>query len=376
MTLGIVASQPLASLLASLPLPSFPLAQAAASAAGHDTGTMAAPSLPAVLPPPVILTFCIVAGLGTFLLLPRRRNPATAGAATSLGGVLVLFAGLTLGLMLIRYDATSDAGGPGVYFWIFSAIALLGALRVVTHPRPVYSALYFVLTVFATAGLFILLWAEFMAAALVIIYAGAILVTYVFVIMLAASTVQAGLGKMAEYDAVSRDPVIASAVGFALTGVLLFVIFDGSRPVSAPSHTYTYSATKAETGGRRVAVEGEVDAPSAAAARDLLGPELVIDPGKNPEQSASIQALGRYLFKDQAVNLELAGLILTLGMVGAILIARRRVVHTGATVPAPGGFGGAGGEAFTAPATPISDDPYSIPVYGTDNPKQKAYPET
>ena len=62
----------------------------------------------------------------------------------------------------------------------------VGAIRVVTHPKPVYSALYFVLTVFASAGLFVLLWAEFMAAALVLIYAGAILVTYVFVIMLAA----------------------------------------------------------------------------------------------------------------------------------------------------------------------------------------------
>ena len=82
----------------------------------------------------------------------------------------------------------------GVYFWIFSAIALVGAVRVVTHPRPVYSALYFVLTVFATAGLFVLLWAEFMAAALVLIYAGAILVTYVFVIMLAAA-VDAAAGR-------------------------------------------------------------------------------------------------------------------------------------------------------------------------------------
>ncbi len=59
-------------------------------------------------------------------------------------------------------------------------------MRVVTHPAPVYSALYFILTVFASAGLFVLLSAGFMAAALVLIYAGAILITYVFVIMLAS----------------------------------------------------------------------------------------------------------------------------------------------------------------------------------------------
>ena len=58
-------------------------------------------------------------------------------------------------------------------------------------------------------------------------------------------------------------------------------------------------------------------------------------------------------------------------MVGAIVIARRRVVAaTSGRRPrrAP--------KSLTAPATPIDDNPHSIPVYGTDNPRQKAYPET
>ena len=123
----------------------------------------------------------MVAGVSTFLLLPGRRSVSIR----RLGGAILLLCGLILGLDLIRFGAETGRY-VNVYFWIFSAIAIFGAVRVVTHPRPVYSALYFVLTVFATAGLFILLWAEFMAAALVLIYAGAILVTYVFVIMLAA----------------------------------------------------------------------------------------------------------------------------------------------------------------------------------------------
>ena len=53
-------------------------------------------------------------------------------------------------------------------------------------------------------------------------------------------------------------------------------------------------------------------------------------------------------------------------MVGAIIIARRRVITEGATAP----------DQVTAQATPLSDDPHSIPVYGTENPRQKAYPET
>src|SRR2546421_933286 len=129
-------------------------------------------------------------------------------------------------------------GGMGPFFWIFSAIAIIGALRVVTHPKPVYSALYFILTVFASAGLFLLLWAEFMAAALVLIYAGAILVTYVFVIMLAAEAAPSGAvparRDLAEHDAVSREPILACAVGFALMGILLFVIFDKAQKLDRP----------------------------------------------------------------------------------------------------------------------------------------------
>src|SRR5205814_6143098 len=98
----------------------------------------------------------------------------------------------------------------------------------------------FVLTVMASAGLFILLWAEFMAAALVVIYAGAILVTYVFVIMLAqqaqAPTEARPMAGLADYDNVSREPIVAAAIGFALMGVLLFVIFDKADGIQRPTN--------------------------------------------------------------------------------------------------------------------------------------------
>lgn len=353
--------------------PQLPAAAAAAAAAGFPTplsplmtlaqSRAAAETLPAAVSPGLLVTICLVAAAGTFLLLPGRRS----GAARSVGGVLVLFAGLLIGLSLVRF-VIGQGQRVDLYFWCFAIIALVGALRVITHARPVYAALYFVLTVFATAGLFVLLWAEFMAAALVLIYAGAILVTYVFVIMLAASSARVGVDKLGEYDAVSREPLVAAAVGFALMGVLLFVILDRAATVPVGDRTYTYRAERS-VNGQTVVVEDEVRASSPAEALERIPEGLTVPAGAQPVEAYSVQALGRYLFRVQGINLELAGLLLTLGMVGAILIARRRVIL-------PDDGLASSKEVLTAPATPVNDDPFSIPVYGTDNPRQKAYPET
>jgi NADH-quinone oxidoreductase subunit J len=290
-------------------------------------------------PPGAILALCVIAGFSTFLLLPGRRDVSIR----RIGGTLLVLCGLIFALHLVRYGIAVGQY-MNFYFWIFAAIALFGAARVVTHPRPVYSALYFVLTVFATSGLFILLWAEFMAAALVLIYAGAILVTYVFVIMLAAQASAPGesaAARMGEYDTASREPFVAAVAGFAIMGMLLFVIFDKANGLIPPLDRVGHQVT----GDARV--HDLADVPNAG----------------------NTQELGVYLFRDQLVNLELASVLLTVSMVGAILIARRRVYL-------PGVQAGLEPEVITASATPIDDNPHSIPVYGTLNPRQKEYPET
>src|SRR3954470_16338897 len=264
----------LAQLLAQAQLPTtMPAARAAANASGAG-GAAAVPVAPVV-----ILVLCAVAGVGTVLLLPSRRE----APFRKIGGAIVAAAGSILAAILVRYAAGTAGGQMNLYFWIFSTVALVGAVRVITHTRPVYSALYFVLTVFAAAGLFVLLWAEFMAAALVLIYAGAILVTYVFVIMLAAeaapaSTTGAGTGDgdapggtgalstLSETDAISREPLAACAVGFALLGVLLFVIFDKAQAVTRGA------------------------APAASAQVETNGPHL-----------EGVQLLGDFLFRRHLV---------------------------------------------------------------------------
>lgn len=279
-----------------------------------------------VLSPITILVLCIVAGVGTVLLLPGKRESTIRW----IGGMILLGALLIFIALIVRQGAAMR--GEGVYFWLFAAIAVISGIRVISHPKPVYSALYFVLTVLAVAGLFVLLWTEFMAAALILIYAGAILVTYVFVIMLASQAHSGATGRVAEgaeYDRVSREPALAAAVGFTLMGILLFVIFE-----------------KAEGMGRSPVEK----APTAAVAQG----------------GGSVRALGSYLFTDQLLTLELAGVLLTVSMVGAVIIARRYVDEQ-ETQTRP--------EVIVTPATPLDDDPHSIPVFGTRNPVAKAYPE-
>ena len=306
------------------------------------TSTFINAAATAILNPLVVLVLCAFAGVATVLMLPGRKETSWA----KVGGVVAMAVGLIFAAMLVRYTATVSPDGMGIYFWVFSAIAIVSAVRVITHPRPVYAALYFVLTVLASSGLFILLWADFMAAALVIIYAGAILITYVFVIMLASQAAPdaATIAGQTDYDDVSRDPVVAAAIGFALMGVLLFVIFDKAdgvnRPVKPPN--------------LKVFVQDGSATPPLA------------------PYDGTTQQLGQYLFNDQMVNLELASLILTISMVGAIVITRRRIVSTDfgdefVETPEP--------ETLHGPATPVNDNPHSIPVYGTKNPRAKAYPE-
>ncbi len=105
-----------------------------------------------------------------------------------------------------------------ILFWSFSALAILAGALLVTQHNPARAALAFALVVLSTCGLFLLLAAPFLMAATIIIYAGAIIVTFLFVIMLAA---QSGLS---DADDRSREPLLTTLTGFVLLGALLFVL--------------------------------------------------------------------------------------------------------------------------------------------------------
>jgi NADH-quinone oxidoreductase subunit J len=70
------------------------------------------------------------------------------------------------------------------FFYLFSAVLLFAAFRVITARNPVYAALYLVLAFFQAAAIWILLRAEFLAIALVLVYVGAVMVLFLFVVMM------------------------------------------------------------------------------------------------------------------------------------------------------------------------------------------------
>jgi NADH:ubiquinone oxidoreductase subunit 6 (subunit J) len=153
----------------------------------------------------------LLAGVGAvYLLLPRPRPvPAWPGV------VLAVVALVLAGVLLV------PAVGPwpeAVLFYAFSALALICGGLLVTQRNPARAAIAFAVVVLSVCGLFLLLAAPFLMAATVIIYAGAIVVTFLFILMLAQ---QEG---PSDADDRSREPLLASITGFLLLGVLAYVL--------------------------------------------------------------------------------------------------------------------------------------------------------
>jgi NADH:ubiquinone oxidoreductase subunit 6 (subunit J) len=172
----------------------------AADAAGHG------PTLwPIGLP-------IILGAAAIYLLLPRPRPFPRLWGALAAALAILSAAGFWIRAGGIRPDT--------ILFYGFSGVAVITGGVLVTHRNPVRAALSFALVVLSTCGLFLLLAAPFLMAATIIIYAGAIIVTFLFVIMLAQQT------GISDADLRSREPLLASITGFVLLGALLFVLRD------------------------------------------------------------------------------------------------------------------------------------------------------
>jgi len=252
--------------------------------------------------PFTLYSACVIGALALYLLVrPGPRGAKVFGTVLGLGAL----AWLTLESVKSSTDPTDR---PGVFFVIFSLIAIASAVRMITHHRPIYSALYFVMVVLSSAGLFLLLEAEFMAFALIIVYAGAILITYVFVLMLSQ---QAPLGDKPEhqpqYDRVPREPAAAAMVGFVMLALLTDMAFNSASQVTAAN---------------------TVEDAQRHALYVLEQLPLSIEEGVKLTESDmpdNIQLVGWALVHEYPASLEVAGIILLLAMFGAVVLAQKQL---------------------------------------------------
>lgn len=158
-------------------------------------------------------------------------------------------------------------------FYLFALMAIGSALCFVTRKSPVAAALWLVNVMFALSGLYVMLDAPFVAAIQVLVYAGAIMVVFVFVVML----LNLGRGEVGDVRSLASR-VGAGAVGIALAAMVLSVLRD-----KIPAVDY---------------------APAT---------ENVVTP------------IAQALFTDYLIAFEVTSLVLLVAVVGAVVLAKRRV---------------------------------------------------
>ena len=173
-----------------------------------------------------------------------------------------------------------------VLFFVFAAAALAGALGVVLSRNPVHAALSLVLTLVSVAVFFLLEDAQLVAAVQIIVYASAIVVLFLFVIMLL------GVDRRESFEEPHRfQRPVAIAVGVIVLAEVLYLA----------GHTW---ATGATVGGER-AIHGSI-----AAGKDHINPN-------------NIERVARVLFTDFLWPFQITAALLVIAVIGSVVLARR-----------------------------------------------------
>jgi NADH-quinone oxidoreductase subunit J len=171
-----------------------------------------------------------------------------------------------------------------ILFYVFAAVIIGGAFGVVLSRRPVGSLLFMVVTLASLAGVYVLLEAHFLAAVQVIVYAGAIMVLFLFVIMLL------NLGH--DYHRDLKGGVFA-VIAFVIVGALAGLL---ARQMGG---TGSGMGAMMATGGRTIDL-------------DLA-------------RYGAVGVIARPLFTTYVVPFEITGILLLVAIVGALVLAKRRV---------------------------------------------------
>ena len=160
-----------------------------------------------------------------------------------------------------------------LFFYVFAGVTCLAGLMVISSRNPVHSVLFLILAFFNSAGLFVLLGAEFLAMLLVVVYVGAVAVLFLFVVMM----LDINFAELR--DGFQRYMPLGLGVGGILLAEILFVFFT----------------------------------------REEMSENLNL-----VSEVSNTRALGRVLYTDYIYLFQVAGLILLVAMIGAITLTLRR----------------------------------------------------
>lgn len=225
------------------------------------------------------LAAIVFAVVGVYLMLRRGPRSRWVGAAMGLVAVLVL----------ARRLEPLGQWGWNVAFWCLAGLTVVAAVATIASRNPIYCAIWFAVSLLGTGALFLLQGAEFLGLATVVVYAGAIVVTFLFLLMLAQP------GGHAYYDRISWGTpamLLATLAGVTITaGIALAVsTMSGDSQVAA----------------------GPVGQVQAQGSEELLPVGLA--------GGQHVARLGGQLFARHLIAIEVVGTLLLVALVGAIAI--------------------------------------------------------
>jgi len=167
-----------------------------------------------------------------------------------------------------------------ILFYLFAGVAVVASLLVIAQRNPIYSVLFLIASFGALSGLYVLLEAPFVAMIQIIVYAGAIMVLFLFVVMLLNAPhedTEEDLERRVRLPAAGRVRVLGGLLALALVVELIWILLSS----------------------RRSAVVFEEEAVS------------------------SVAAIGRLLFTDYAFPFEVTSVLILVALVGSVVLARR-----------------------------------------------------
>ena len=192
-------------------------------------------------------------------------------------------------------------GWEAVFFWVFAITALMAALLTVLARNAVHSAMFLISTLVSVAALFILLGAEFVAGAQILVYVGGVMVLFLFVIML----VNVGAEERGSEVIFNRTPQVAASLIFS--GLLVIGLVIGiNQGWKAMQERDERDNRLADVNVRRATEENA----------------LAVSATNTMKITRDTERIGSSLYRYASLPFEIASILLLVAIIGSVMLAR------------------------------------------------------